>query len=61
MKRTTCWSWPRPRIEFKEDVGQFAHSNVITILEAHGEIAHQKLVEPGHQGIVALLDNSRQK
>jgi protein SCO1/2 len=31
-------------LKFKEDAnGQFAHSNVITILNAHGEIVHQQI------------------
>jgi protein SCO1/2 len=40
-------------VKFKQDArGQFAHSNLLTVLNAEGEIAHQR---PGLQGDVSEL------
>jgi protein SCO1/2 len=40
-------------VKFKQDArGQFAHSNLLTVLNAEGEIAHQRA---GLQGDVSEL------
>ena len=49
-------------LKFNQDVnGQFAHSDVITILNAQGEIAHQQIgLNRTSRKLFASCDNSRQ-